>query len=169
MRMNTPHAYPHMVYVAIRCLPTATIKEVALSIQSILKSRKAMLLSKQIFNEKENHTLRDCGIQRGSILHLTAHDIVYTCIPSLNLTFPSKFTPSQPMSQFPIFVQEEGKRIPIAVQPHTSYSCRCEESCGEKKAHFSKPTAVHLFCGKLLEDKSCWLNMVSAENALFDL
>ena len=146
VRMDTPHAYIHMGYVVVGCLPSNTVKDVALNIQSILKGMKA-LMSKQIlltFNGKEmngNHTLSDCGIQRGSVLHLNA----WVHLPSF--TFPSNFALShgQPMSRFPIFVQGEGKRIPIAVHPHTTVADACKDSRGEKRTNFSKQTAIHIF------------------------
>ena len=150
VRMDTPHAYAHMGYIAVGCLPTTTFKDVAFSIQSILKGMKA-LMSEPIFltyNGEEmnkNHTLSDCGIQRGSVLHLKAN--VY--IPSF--TFPLKFAPPQPMSRFPIFVQKEGKRIPIAVQPHTTVADVM--TAVERKEHISVSKQQYIFSGKLLEDK----------------
>ena len=150
VRMDTPHAYAHMGYVAVGCLPTTTFKDVAFSIQSILKGMKA-LMSEPIFltyngeEMNENHTLSDCGIQRGSVLHLKTN--VY--IPSF--TFPLKFAPPQPMSRFPIFVQKEGKRIPIAVQPHTTVAD--VKTAVERKEHISVSQQQYIFSGKLLEDK----------------
>ena len=106
--IKNPHAYAYMGYIAVGCSPTTTLENVALSIQSILKGMKALMSEKFLltFNEEElneNHTLSDCGIQRGSVLHLKAN--IY--LPSF--TFPSKFAPSQPMSQFPVFIQEDKK------------------------------------------------------------
>ena len=149
VRMDFPHAYAHMGYVAVGCLPTTTIEDVALRIQSILRDMKALMSENLLltFNGEElneNHTLSDYGIQRGSVLYLDAS--VY--LPSF--TFPSKFSPSQPMSRFPVFVQEEGRRIPIAVQPHTTVAD--VKTAVERKEQIAVSKQQYIFSGKLLED-----------------
>ena len=157
VKMDRPHDYARLGYIAVGCLPTTTVKDVAVNIQSILKGMKA-LMSEQIiltFTGKEmdeSQALSDYGIQRGNVLHLATS--VY--LPSF--TFPSKFAPCQQTSlplhpvRFPIFIEkEEGRRIPIAVEPHATVAD--VKTAIERREKILVSQQQYIFSGKMLEDK----------------
>ena len=154
VKMDHPHDYAQLGYIAVGCLPTTTVKDIAVKIQSILKGIKAEQVILTFAGKKmdENLALSSYGIQRGNVLHLRTR--VY--FPSF--TFPSKFAPCQQTSlplhpvRFPIFIEkEEGKRIPIAVEPHATVAD--VKTAVERREKYLVSQQQYMFSWKLLEDK----------------